>query len=164
MSSLENTPLSGRCVWVELLAGDHKCRAVKESCYSIDEKNMCQTEGAAVSEKGTENEKTLSCLWIPEEENNYRCVEGKDTGESINRSKTCEVEGAAVSENQVGNGKSLLCRWVVFDGISHSSGHLLSFHFRVSDTSHTCVYDSCSRYSYTVCLQHDTEGLFFFFF
>jgi hypothetical protein len=42
--------------------------------------------------------------------------------------------------------------------------NLLSFTFlRLDNWSNSCVYDNCSRFSLTECLQHDTEGLSLFF-
>jgi hypothetical protein len=46
-------------VWISRVGKNSECKNISSSCNSINEKETCKTEGAAMND-----DITLTCLWI----------------------------------------------------------------------------------------------------
>jgi hypothetical protein len=95
-------------VWVESWPENDKCRTIEESCDSIDEKNMCETEGAAISE-----EIILNCFWL------YSSLDG-DSGSckaknDLDLSCRSAQKSSQCPADDVTNLRGDVCFWVEGD-------------------------------------------------
>jgi hypothetical protein len=103
------------CIWIKSSTIDESgnCRVIKTRCNDINDKDMCETEGAAVSSEGI----NISCLWI---ESSIEGINGCKTIQSscddIYDKDICETEGSAMSGTPRLN---LECFWLYTSNRGH---------------------------------------------